>query len=96
MVCNYTTGVGIEDIASDANFNIYPNPTDNSATIDLTAFNGEEVSIELYDALGRQTRNVNSIKTNLYTLTRDNLPSGIYFMNVLVDGKKFRKKIVFE
>jgi para-nitrobenzyl esterase len=94
--CNYTTGVGIEDIASDANFNIYPNPTYNSATIDLTAFNGEEVSIELYDALGRQTRNVNSIKTNQYTLTRDNLPSGIYFMNVLVDGKKFSKKIVFE
>lgn len=36
------------------------------------------------------------IKTDSYILERDNLPSGIYFMNVNVDGKIFSKKIIFE
>lgn len=94
--CNYTTALGIDDIASDADFNIYPNPTYNSATIDLTQFNGNEVTIELYDALGRQSKNITNIKTDTYILQRDNLQSGIYFMNVLVDGKRFSKKIIFE
>ena len=96
--CSYTAtpSVGINEIASDADFNIYPNPTFNSATIDLTAFKGKEVSIELYDALGRQSKNITKIKSEKYTLQRDNLPNGIYFMNVLVDGKRFSKKIIFE
>ncbi len=97
--CNYTTALAtlsISDIASDADFNIYPNPTYNSATIDLSQFNGKEVTIELYDALGRQSKNITNIKTDKYVLQRDNLQSGIYFMNVLVDGKRFSKKIIFE
>ena len=97
--CNYTTALAtlsINDIAFDADFNIYPNPTYNSATIDLSQFNGKEVTIELYDALGRQSKNITNIKTDKYVLQRDNLQSGIYFMNVLVDGKRFSKKIIFE
>lgn len=95
--CNKTiTPVGINDIASDADFNIYPNPTYNSATIDLEAFKGNEVTIELYDVMGRKAKSVNNIKSDSYTLQRDNLPNGIYFMNVLVEGKIFSKKIVFE
>ena len=77
-------------------FNIYPNPTYNSATIDLAAFKGKELNIELYDAMGRKAKSINMIKTDTYTLERDNLPSGIYFMNVMVEGKIFSKKIIFE
>lgn len=96
--CNKTISpiLGINDIASDADFNIYPNPTYNSATIDLSQFKGKDVTIELYDALGRQSKNITNIKTDNYILQRDNLQSGIYFMNVLVDGKRFSKKIIFE
>ena len=86
----------MNDIAADADFNIYPNPAYNAATIDLSQFKGNEVTIELYDAMGRQTKNITNIKTDNYVLQRDNLQSGIYFMNVLVDGKKFSKKIIFE
>ena len=96
--CNYTATpiLGINDIAADADFNIYPNPTYNSATIDLSAFKGNAVAITLYDALGREVKNITNIKTDSYTLTRDNLISGIYFMNIRVEGKLFSKKIIFE
>lgn len=96
--CNYTAtpALGLDDISPEAAFVIYPNPANTSATVDLSQFNGYEVAIELYDALGRQVINVGGIKTDTYILHRNNLQSGIYFMNVVVDGKKFSKKIIFE
>ena len=96
--CNYTATpmVGIDDISAEADFNIYPNPTYNNATIDLSAFNGKAVAITLYDALGRQVKNVENIKSYQYTLTRDNLVNGIYFMNITVEGRQYSKKIIFE
>ncbi|MBA3971881.1 MAG: T9SS type A sorting domain-containing protein, partial [Bacteroidetes bacterium] len=91
--CNYTMALGVNNHTADADFMIYPNPAGNSATIDLTAFENEAVSIELYDAMGRQVKNISNIKVNQYTLERNNLPSGIYFMSVLVEGKIRSKKI---
>ena len=96
--CNYTATpvLGLDDLSAEAAFVIYPNPANTAATIDLSQFTGYEVAIELYDALGRQVKNVGGIKTETYIMQRDNLQSGIYFMNVLVEGKKFSKKIIFE
>lgn len=96
--CNYTVTpvLGLDELSSEVAFIIYPNPANSSATIDFSKFNGYEVAIELYDALGRQVKNVGGIKTDTYILQRENLQSGIYFMNILVDGKKFSKKIIFE
>lgn len=57
--CNYTSApvvASVNDISSDAEFNIYPNPTYNSATIDLSAFKGKELNLELYDAMGRKAK----------------------------------------
>ncbi|MGZ6523179.1 MAG: T9SS type A sorting domain-containing protein, partial [Bacteroidia bacterium] len=98
MNCNYTSTplTGINNIATDADFAIYPNPTYNSAIIDLSAFKENPVNITLYDALGRQVKNIMNIKTDKYVLTRDDLISGIYFMNVTVEGRKYSKKIIFE
>ncbi len=94
--CMYTTALSVNDIAANADFNIYPNPANTSATVDLSQFKGEEVAIELYDALGRQVKNITNIKGDTYILQRGELQNGIYFMNVLVDGKKFSNKVVFE
>lgn len=96
--CNYTATpvLGLDDILPEEAFVIYPNPANTSATVDLSKFNGYDVAIELYDALGRQVKNINGIKNDTYILQRDHLQSGIYFMNVIVDRKKFSKKIIFE
>lgn len=94
--CNYTTGVGINEIASDVDFKAYPNPASAAVTIDLSQFNSDPVNLELFDAMGRRMKNISNIKGDTYTLTRDNLPGGIYFMTLLCDGKLYSKKIVFE
>jgi poly(3-hydroxybutyrate) depolymerase len=96
LACNYTTGVGINEIAQEADFNVYPNPANAAATVDLSSFNGKAVTIELYDVMGRMVKNVNDIRNSKYTLSRDKLPAGMYFMNVLSDGKIYSKKVMFE
>lgn len=97
--CAYTSFplVGIADItAEDAIFNVYPNPAYSTVTLDLKAFSGKSLSIELFDALGRKVKDISKIKTEQYTITRGNLPNGIYLVNVIVEGKLYSKKIMFE
>jgi hypothetical protein len=97
--CSYTTFplVGINDLtANDAAIKIYPNPANTTTTIDLTAFTGHSVNMELYDVLGRKVKSNTNIRSNQFILNRDNLPSGIYFMNIISEGKVFSKKIIFE
>lgn len=96
MNCSYTEPLGINQLADNIDFSIYPNPANTSATIDLSAFKGYSVNIEMYNCLGQKVKSISSIKANEYSIAKDNLNSGIYFINVISEGKVFSKKIIFE
>ena len=74
--------------------NIYPNPAHEYAEMDVTIYTGlKEAKIIIYNVLGSQmselTINKNEKKIRLNT--RD-LPSGLYFYQLSVDGKKVATK----
>jgi hypothetical protein len=74
--------------------NIYPNPANEYAEMDVTISTGlKEAKIIIYNVLGSQmselTINKNEKKIRLNT--RD-LPSGLYFYQLSVDGKKVATK----
>ena len=96
--CSYTTPpvVGINELNANAGFSVFPNPANTAVTVDLHLFGGKEVSIEIYDRLGRNVKRVSNIKANQYTINRDNLADGIYFINVVSEGKAFSGKVMFE
>ncbi len=96
MNCAYSNPLGVNELAADVDFTVYPNPATASVTIDLSAFAGHSVSVEMYDMMGRNVKSVSTIKATNYTIGRENLNSGIYFMNVISEGKVFSKKIIFE
>ena len=98
LTCNYTTKlVGIADLSADnLIFNVFPNPAYNTVTVDLKGFKGKSIDIELFDALGRKVKSVTKIKSDQYTITRGNLPNGMYMVNVIDEGKVHSKKIMFE
>lgn len=97
ITCTSIPSVGIGELAADdLLFNIYPNPAYNTVNIDLKAFSGKLVNIQLYDVLGRKVKEIDKIKTEQHTITRGNLPDGIYLVNVIVEGKLYSKKIMFE
>lgn len=98
MDCNFTGKItGINEIAAqDLNINLFPNPASSAVTVDLKEFNGKAVNIELYDGLGRKVKTASNIKAGSYTISRDNLSKGIYSVNILVEGKVYSKKVMFE
>lgn len=90
-----TCTVGINEIASNVSFNIYPNPASTIINLDLSELNNTGTTVKMYDVTGKI---VKTISTNEKTLTIDraDLRSGIYFVQVMVADKVLTKKIVLE
>lgn len=73
------TATSVNEIKTNQNVNIYPNPFNNSTNI---IFNdAEKHFVELYDVTGRK---LNSIQCNelRYELSRNGLAPGIYFIKI--------------
>jgi len=89
--------VGIEDYVSLFNsLSIYPNPSSSSLTV-YSGNTAEPITgIELYDLTGRLLRREFNIRTNKYVMERNDLSSGLYFINVRFEGSNLVNKVVFE
>lgn len=88
------TCTGIEDIFQNM-IQLYPNPTDQFLTIDFKELVNEK-SIEVYDELGKllltQTTTEPLLKLNV-----SGFNTGIYFLKVMLDNKRFiKQKFIIE
>ena len=83
-----------------ASLNIYPNPFKDKIVIQYTIVKDARVSISLEDIFGKQIvllQNINEASGN-YSLTIDaekyTVPSGVYMLKIVMDGKMTSRKIV--
>ncbi len=90
-----TCSVGINELASNVSFNIYPNPATTIINLDLSELNNTATTIKLYDVTGKMVKTVSTTEKTL-AIDRGDLRSGIYFVQVLVADKVLTKKIVLE
>lgn len=72
--------------------NIFPNPFSSTCLI-ITDKILKSASLTIYNSYGQQVRNINNIQGQTIQLQRDNLPTGIYFIqlvqdNILITSKK--------
>lgn len=93
------TTAGIDDVAGNIDFNIYPNPVDANSVIAFSLMQKQSVDIRIMDVLGREVATVFSGSLNAgehkYTVDENaQLSSGIYFVKVSVDGQSFSKKMI--
>jgi subtilisin family serine protease len=92
---NITVDVNeIEDI--DQYIKIYPNPVTDNLTIDISySINSEDIALSLYTISGQIIQEVElNAGTSETTISTNDLPAGVYFLNILVSGKPFSKKII--
>ncbi|MDD5570658.1 MAG: T9SS type A sorting domain-containing protein [Bacteroidales bacterium] len=74
------------------NISFYPNPFENSTVLHTTNMVGKQITLVIFDLLGNKIKQI-QINSEDYTLTRDNMISGMYFYqikdneNVLGSGK---------
>jgi hypothetical protein len=66
-----------------ADFSIYPNPFNDATTIDLSNFMHNDITIEIYNTLGKLVRKIDNINQKHYTLSCNNITAGIYIVKVL-------------
>ncbi len=81
----------VEDANQNSNrFSIFPNPTNDFVTIST---NNPEYLVLVYDISGKEIFTTmcdgNSTKVDF-----SNYPDGIYFVNILSEGKSYREKIL--
>ena len=93
----YDELMAIDQTALNNEVSVYPNPIIDHAQVDFTLVEQSQVSIDIYNLLGKKIITVyngrmiagaQSIQINI-----DNLDNGIYFVNIEIDGQLTSKKI---
>jgi len=94
---NITRGVttGIEDVETNAQISLYPNPADDFVTIDLHEFTNKINQIALCDVQGKQicSERVGNFERTI-RLPLTGVSNGIYFVQIHSDNGILTKKLV--
>lgn len=94
----YQMIVDIDEQLTTDNINVYPNPVNGDATIEFSLYNNSDVSVSLFDVLGKNIMNVfeGSLPTgsNKVNLNANNLVKGIYFVKIEAGNNVVTKKIM--
>jgi hypothetical protein len=93
--CDAVCGVSAIDETSSIALSIYPNPFKQEATVDF----GKEVkeaNIKVVDVFGKLIEEYSVVNTNKHILKRENKASGIYFIEIEVEGLFIKEKLIIE
>jgi hypothetical protein len=92
--------VSVKEISDQkTNFNIYPNPMNNSANIILRLDKNASVNIEIYNSIGQKVIDIvsnSNMKSGIHSFMIDaaSLQKGLYFCVLNSDNKITTKKLI--
>ena len=77
---------------------LYPNPANNKVNITINDNAYDSVLIQVVNSLGQRLQSIesNSQSTNNFSLDVSNVATGLYFINIDVDGVKISKKLLVQ
>lgn len=93
--------IGIKEIAKYIGFNLYPNPTNGSATIEFTLSENSNVKYHVCDVTGRIVEGEKNFDldpgTHIAVVNQNQkLKSGIYFVNFDLNKQRITRKLIIE
>lgn len=92
----YSNVISIDLANGGHQLTISPNPTSTGQfTINFSDSNFESGELEIYDSVGRMVRTQNISIHNTEIQTED-LPKGIYLVNLEVDGQRFLERVIIQ
>ncbi len=86
---------GVSDETGKDVFAVYPNPSNDNVTVDLSAFMNELVTIRIINALGQQLF-LQKSSAQLFSINIQTWAEGIYFLSVENNEKRFTEKIILQ
>ena len=80
----------VSELDKNLHFKIYPNPFTNQITIQLDEKNSGQANISLVNLIGKKVYQTESklVQNKVEIQLDENLPKGIYFISVELDGRK--------
>ncbi len=80
--------IGINEIVNNNSFSFFPNPFSMQTTLQTDNIL-KSATLTLYNSYGQTVKQIKNITGQTITLQRDNLPSGLYFLQLMQYNKKF-------
>lgn len=92
-------GTGLSELAKNFKMNLFPNPTTGEANIQFNLDDAADVNVEITNLLGQQVIPATSTRkpAGMHTIVvnkNNELPTGIYLVNILINGAKISTKLV--
>lgn len=87
----------INEIESNSKLNIYPNPTNTNTTVSFSLSNESNVTINVTDLAGKviYTNALGTVNgAQNVTVNTENLTSGVYMVNVSINGTVSTEKLI--
>jgi hypothetical protein len=79
--------VGIKETELNISLSVFPNPTANNLTLQISDYSHEKLSYQLYDMQGKQISN-GQVFAQQTQINTSSLPSATYFINVVNQENK--------
>jgi len=78
-----TTGITQFNSGKKTSVNVYPNPFNSTATIEINSeHSSKNLCIKIFDPIGNEVRSINNIFSKTLVIEKGDLVSGIYFVTV--------------
>lgn len=87
---NANQGQAIED------FDIFPNPSNGKATIDLGSAPLSSLNLNIYNSMGQLIESINYYDLTKSTINLDLIEKGLYFIQINKDGQRQTKRFIIE
>lgn len=96
---NFSNVIGVkEQTENEKNISLFPNPTNGNLTLEIKTNKVCNLTVEMYDIMGRKLKTVyNGKSENDKTIINNdvaNLPNSVYFYNISINGLKTVKKFI--
>ena len=83
----------VEEYNSPGTIELYPNPADQSVSVDLNAFTGNNITLSVINTLGQRLQSTSMVANGVTILNLDGYSSGFYFVQVEMNGKTSTSKL---
>lgn len=98
---NFNAPMGVNELTQSIGFNVFPNPTSGSASIEFSLNDNSEIKYNVTDVTGRlveQERKLNLApgQHSLIINQSGALNAGIYLVNFELNGQKMSRKLIVE
>lgn len=90
-----STPTSINELSNDINANVFPNPTSGNFQLTLQSSQREFFSVKMYNNLGQFVQTLYEGNTLNFSevYASDNLPNGMYLINIQTPTKKREVKL---